>query len=138
MNELNSTVSVFKIEKDGNLKTIQNISSLPKEFKGKNSGADIHLHPSGKFVYASNRGHNSIAAFKVNEHSGKLSAVGHHPTKGETPRNFAISPDGKFLYAGNQDTSTISSFKINMETGELEEHLLPIEVMTPVCLEFTR
>jgi 6-phosphogluconolactonase len=136
MNELNSTISVFEIEDDGNLEVIQNISSLPKDFNGKNSGADIHLHPSGKFVYVSNRGHNSIAGFKINENSGKLSAIGHSPTKGETPRNFAISPDGKFLYAANQDTSTISSFKINLETGKLEEHLLPIEVMSPVCVEF--
>ncbi|MBZ9729259.1 lactonase family protein [Salegentibacter sp. JZCK2] len=136
MNELNSTVSVYKIEKEGNLEIIQNISSLPKDFNDNNSGADIHLHPSGKFVYASNRGHNSIAAFKVDENLGKLSVIGHYPTKGETPRNFAISPDGKFLYAANQDTSTISSFKIDIETGELQEHLLPIEVMSPVCVEF--
>jgi 6-phosphogluconolactonase len=138
MNELNSTVSVFKIEKDGNLKTIQNISSLPEEFEGKNSGADIHLHPSGEFLYASNRGDNSIAAFKINQKTGKLSEIGFYSTKGETPRNFAISPNGKFLYAANQDTSTISSFKINLETGELEENLLPIEVMSPVCVEFAR
>ncbi|MBZ9632252.1 lactonase family protein [Salegentibacter sp. LM13S] len=136
MNELNSTVSVFKIEKDGNLKAIQNISNLPEDLEGKNSGADIHLHPSGKFVYTSNRGHNSLAAFKVDENSGKLSVIGHYPTKGETPRNFAISPAGNFLYAANQDTSTISSFKVNLETGELEEHLLPVEVMSPVCVEF--
>jgi 6-phosphogluconolactonase len=136
MNELNSTVSVFKVEEDGDLSLIQNISSLPKDFEGKNSGADIHLHPSGKFIYTSNRGHNSIAAFKVDQKSGKLSTIGHYPTKGETPRNFAISPGGRFLYAANQDTSTISSFKINFQSGELEEHLLPIEVMSPVCLEF--
>ena len=136
MNELNSTLSVLKIEEDGNLEIIQNISTLPEDFKENNSGADIHLHPSGKFVYTSNRGHNSIAAFKVNKKSGTLSVIGYYPTKGETPRNFAISPNGKFLYAANQDTSTISSFKINMNTGELEEHLLPVEVMSPVCVEF--
>ncbi|PRX50589.1 lactonase family protein [Salegentibacter salegens] len=136
INELNSSISVFKIEKDGNLKITQNISSIPADFKGKNSGADIHLHPSGKFIYTSNRGHNSIAAFKIDENSGELSAIGYYPTKGETPRNFAISPSGKFLYAANQDTSTISSFKVNLETGELQEHLLPVEVMSPVCVEF--
>jgi len=136
MNELNSTISVFEIEENGNLESIQNISSLPEDFNGKNSGADIHLHPSGEFIYASNRGHNSIAGFKIDRNSGKLSSVGHYTTKGETPRNFAISPNGKFLYAANQDTSTISSFKVNTETGELEEHLLPVEVMSPVCVEF--
>jgi len=136
MNELNSTISVLEIDKNGNLEIIQNISTLPEDFKGKNSGADIHLHPSGKFIYASNRGHNSIAAFKVDEKEGKLNAIAHYTTKGETPRNFAISPDGKFLYAANQDTSTISSFKVNQDTGELEEHLLPVEVMSPVCVEF--
>ncbi|PKD16256.1 6-phosphogluconolactonase [Salegentibacter salinarum] len=135
MNELNSTLSVLKIEEDG-MEIIQNISTLPEDFKGENSGADIHLHPSGQFVYSSNRGHNSIAAFKVDENTGKLNVIGHYPTKGETPRNFAISPEGKFLYAANQDTSTISSFKVNLETGELGEHLLPVEVMSPVCVEF--
>ncbi|SKB31869.1 6-phosphogluconolactonase [Salegentibacter holothuriorum] len=136
LNEINSTISVFDIEENGNLEIIQNISSLPEAFKGNNSGADIHVHPSGKFLYASNRGHNSIVAFKINEDSGKLSVIGHYPTKGETPRNFAISPGGKFLYAANQDTSTISNFKVNSNTGELEDHLLPIEVMSPVCVEF--
>ncbi|HKL34716.1 MAG TPA: lactonase family protein [Salegentibacter sp.] len=138
MNELNSTISVFKIDKHGNLEIIQNISSLPQDYNGENSGADIHLHPSGKFIYTSNRGHNSIAAFKVDDKYGKLTAIGYYPTKGETPRNFAISPSGKFLYAANQDTSTISSFKVNLETGELDEHLLPIEVMSPVCVEFAK
>lgn len=136
LNEINSSISVFKIQKEGNLELIQSISSLPETFNGNNSGADIHVHPSGKYVYASNRGHNSIAAFKINPNSGKISVIGHYPTKGDTPRNFGISPDGKFLYAANQDTSTISSFKVNMETGELEEHLLPVEVMSPVCVEF--
>jgi len=136
MNELNSTISVFNIEDDGNLEIIQNISSLPKDFEGNNSGADIHLHPSGKFLCTSNRGNNSIAAFKIDENSGRLTAIGHYRTKGKTPRNFAISPDGKFLYAANQDSSTISSFKINHETGILDEHLLPIEVMSPVCVDF--
>jgi len=136
INELNSSISVFGINETGALQLIQNISSLPEDFTDKNSAADIHLHPSGKFLYASNRGHNSIAAFKIDENSGKLKGIGATPTLGKTPRNFAISPDGSYLYAANQDSNTLSIFKIDPENGELTGHLEPLEVKTPVCIEF--
>ena len=136
INELNNSISVFGINETGGLELIQNISSLPEDFTGKNSGADIHLHPSGKFIYASNRGHNSIAAFKIDENSGKLEGIGYKSTQGKTPRNFAISPDGNYLYAANQDSNTISIFKINTENGKLTPHLESLEVKTPVCIEF--
>lgn len=136
INELNNSISVFGINKTGGLGLIQTISSLPENFTDKNSAADIHLHPSGKFIYASNRGHNSIAGFKIDKKSGKLAPIGHTLAQGETPRNFAISPDGSYLYAANQDSNTISIFKINAENGELTPHLEPLEVKTPVCIEF--
>jgi 6-phosphogluconolactonase len=136
INELNSSISVFGINETGALRLIQNISSFPDDFTDKNSAADIHLHPSGKFLYASNRGHNSIAAFKIDENSGKLESIGTTSTLGKTPRNFAISPDGSYLYAANQDSNTISIFKIDPENGELTGHLEPLEVKTPVCIEF--
>jgi len=136
INELNSSISVFEINESGGLHLIQNISSLPDDFTDKNSAADIHLHPSGKFLYASNRGHNSIAAFKIDENSGKLEGIGYTSTQGKTPRNFALSPDGSYLYAANQDSNTISIFKIDPENGELIPHLKPLEVKTPVCIEF--
>ena len=136
INELNSSISVFGINETGGLKVIQNISSLPDDFTDKNSAADIHLHPSGKFLYASNRGHNNIAAFKIDENSGKLEAISATSTLGKNPRNFAISPEGSYLYAANQDSNTISIFKIDPENGELIPHLEPLKAKTPVCIEF--
>ncbi|MDT0646528.1 lactonase family protein [Zunongwangia sp. F260] len=135
VNELNSTVTVFKIKDSGGLEIIQNISALPEDFSERNSAADIHLHSSGNFLYTSNRGHNSIAAFAVDE-EGKLSTLDFYPTDGKTPRNFAIAPKGDFLYVANQDSGEISIFSINQKTGELTQKLPNVEVKTPVCIEF--
>lgn len=138
INELNSSVSVFTAKENGGLEIIQNISSLPETYKNKNSAADIHLHPSGKFLYASNRGHNSIAIYSINNETGKLTNVDFAPVAGETPRNFAISPFGKFLYAASQDTGNITIYKINPETGKLKIQAPVFEIKTPVCLEFVK
>ncbi|WP_373058866.1 beta-propeller fold lactonase family protein [Zunongwangia sp. H14] len=135
INELNSTITAFRRNDTGGLEVIQNISTLPEEFKGDNSAADIHLHPNGNFLYGSNRGDNSICAFKVGE-EGKLSKIGVYPTHGKTPRNFAIAPEGNFLYAANQDSGGISIFKIDKDTGELRQELTNFEAKTPVCIEF--
>src|SRR5690606_11147184 len=101
-----------------------------------NSAADIHIHPSGKFLYVSNRGHNSIAAFKIDEDSGELDLIGFTPTGGEIPRNFAITGDGKFLYVANQNSNNITGFKIDGNTGTLQQAGIDLEVNTPVCIEF--
>lgn len=134
-NELNSTVTTFEVLENGGLKILQNISTLPEDYTGKNAPADIHLHPSGKFLYVSNRGHNSIAAFEV-ENDGRLSASGHFSTQGETPRNFALSPSGNYLYVANQDSNNIVLFEIDENTGNLVQKEDPYQVRTPVCLEF--
>jgi 6-phosphogluconolactonase len=136
INELNSSVSVFKVGAEGGLEIIQNISSLPEGFSEKNSAADIHLHPSGKFLYVSNRGHHSIASFTVDGNSGELEVLEHTSTRGKTPRNFAVSPDGEHLYAANQDSNSVAIYKINQESGKLQPEGEPLEVMTPVSLEF--
>lgn len=136
INELNSTVSGFKIKKDGGLEEIQNVSSLPESFSGTNWPADIHLHPSGKFLYVSNRGHNSIAAFKVDPETGKLTSPEFIGTIGKTPRSFAISPDGTFLYVANQDSDNVISFRIQ-KNGSLQP-MKSVKVKTPVSLEFRR
>lgn len=138
INELNNTVSVFKVKENGGLELIQNISSLPASYKNKNSAADIHLHPEGKFLYASNRGHNSIAVFEINAETGKLTPVDYVPVAGKTPRNFAISPYGKYLYAASQDTGNITIYGINPNTGKLKIHQELFEIKTPVCLEFVK
>lgn len=136
INELNSTISLFKIEENGGLNLKENYANLPQDFSGNNSTADIHLHPSGEFLYTSNRGHNSIAAFSVNQNSGQLQLIDHFSTRGETPRNFSISPDGNFLYAANQDSGNISAFQIDTETGKLSL-IQDLRVKSPVCVEFT-
>lgn len=138
INEINSTVSVFEVLKTGGLKLIQNISSLPEDFVEKNSAADIHLHPSGKYIYVSNRGHNSIASYKVDKNSGKLKHIEFAPTLGKTPRNFSISPDGKFLYAANQDSNSITIFNIDQKNGKLTSTMEPLQIKTPVSIEFVR
>lgn len=136
INELNSTVSLFKIEEDGGMILKENYNNVPDGFSGNNTTADIHLHPSGKLLYTSNRGHNSIAAFAVEQTTGELEIIDHYSTMGETPRNFAISPDGNFLYAANQDSGNISVFTINPDTGKLNL-VQDFSVKTPVCVEFT-
>ncbi|MDN3594470.1 lactonase family protein [Zunongwangia endophytica] len=136
MNELNSTISVFKVEKNGGLNLINSVSSIPEDFTEDNSGADIHISPSGDYLYASNRGHNSIAIFKINKENGKIEHIGFESTNGKTPRNFAISEDGSYLYAANQDSGDIQSYKIDETTGKLDALGDPTAVPTPVCIEF--
>lgn len=135
VNELNSTITTFEVLDNGGLKILQNISTLPADYTGKNSTADIHFHPSGKFLYVSNRGHNSIAAFKV-KNDGQLAASGHTSTRGETPRNFSLSPSGDYLYVANQDSNNIVLFKVDKSTGDLFQKGNLYQVKTPVCLEF--
>ncbi|RKS53178.1 6-phosphogluconolactonase [Gillisia mitskevichiae] len=136
INELNGSISAFKIEQDGKLNHLNDISSLPEDFTDKNSAADIHIHPSGKYLYVSNRGHNSIAAYRINQNTGSLKNIGFTNTQGETPRNFAISPDGNFLYVANQNTNNLVSFKVDLETGKLLETGNSLAIKTPVCIEF--
>ena len=138
INELNSSLSAFSIKENGGLELIQSISSLPESYRNKNSAADIHIHPEGNYLYASNRGHNSIAAFKIDQENGKLSLLDFIPVAGETPRNFAISPYGRYLYAASQDTGNITTYKINPDTGKLKIIPPVFEIKTPVCLEFVR
>ena len=136
INELNGSISAFKIEQDGSLAHLEDISSLPEDFKGENSAADIHIHPSGNFLYVSNRGHNSVGSFKIDQKTGILENIGFTNTKGATPRNFAISPKGDFLYVANQDSNDLVSFKIDSESGKLTNIGEKLDVMTPVCIEF--
>lgn len=136
INELNSTVSIFRITENGGLEEVQVISSLPDDFKKENSAADIHVHPSGKFLFISNRGHNSIASFDINEGTGKLSNPVFTSTRGEAPRNFAIAPGGEFLYVANQNSNKLVTFKLDPQSGALIYLEKELEVKTPVCVEF--
>jgi len=137
LNELASTITL--LERDGEtgaLAVLQTMSTLPKDFDGNNGTAEIVMHPSGKTVYASNRGHDSIAVFKVVGCTGRLESQGHMPTGGQVPRNFNLAPGGNWLLAANQKTNNIVVFKIDSEFGQLVETGKSIEIPAPVCVCF--
>jgi 6-phosphogluconolactonase len=137
INELDSSVTALACDAAaGTLQELQTLSTLPAGFAGTNFPADVHVHPSGKFVYGSNRGHDSIVAFTVEEATGKLSLLAHEPTRGNFPRNFGIDPSGQILIAANQNSNTLSVFRINLETGKLSAVGDTIQVPKPVCVKF--
>lgn len=137
VNEMGSSVTVFDYDaKQGTLKETQTTSTLPDKFDGKSTCAEIAVHPSGKFVYASNRGHDSIAVFKVDGKTGQLSSVEHTLTQGKTPRHFAIDPSGGWLLAENQGSDSVVVFQINKSTGRLKPTGQTVEVGSPVCAVF--
>ncbi len=137
INELDSTFTAFSYNASaGALTEIQTISTLPDDFEGTSHCADVHVHPSGKFLYGSNRGHDSIAICTINEENGILNHIGCESTQGQTPRNFGLNPEGTFLLAANQQTDTVVTFAIDTETGALTATGDVISVPTPVCLKF--
>lgn len=136
VNEMGNTVTVFRWDKAaGTMHTLQTVSTLPKGFTEQNTTAEIALHPNGHFLYASNRGHNSIAVFAVAE-DGRLSFIEHASTKGKTPRDFAFDPSGRWLLAANQDSNDIFVFRANSHTGELTPTAQRVRVGKPVCVAF--
>jgi 6-phosphogluconolactonase len=135
INELDSTITAFAYRQaTGTLGEVQIVSTLPKDFSGKNSCAEIAVAPDGKFLYGSNRGHDSIVVFAIDEQTGRLAYVEHQPTQGKTPRHFTIDPTGAFLLAANQNSDTIVVFRINHGNGKLAATGKPTEVPSPVCL----
>lgn len=139
INELDSTMSAFIYDAEkGTMREVQSISALPEGFTDKSYCADVHVAPSGRFVYGSNRGHDSIAIFAVDEATGKLACIGHEPTQGRNPRNFVLDPTGAFLLAANQDSDTVVTFRVNPETGRLTPTGHVVEVPMPVCLKMVR
>jgi 6-phosphogluconolactonase len=137
LNELNSTVTAFSYDStSGGLTSIQTISTLPEGFSGENNCAEIAVHPTGKFLYASNRGHNSIVAFAIDQNTGLLQPMNYQSTQGDYPRFFALNSDGNMIYAANQNTDTVAFLKIQ-ENGSLEPSAMnTVEVKTPVCIAF--
>jgi 6-phosphogluconolactonase len=136
INELDSTLTSFKYD-DGKLKHIETLSTLPADFTGVSYCADVHIHPSGEFLYGSNRGHNSIVVFKLDRGNGKLKLVEHVSTQGDWPRNFAIDPYGFNLLVANQRSNNVVSFTIDRNNGRLRRDVnLVEEIPAPVCLRF--
>ncbi|HEU5141308.1 MAG TPA: lactonase family protein [Bacillales bacterium] len=136
INELDSTISSFFCRDEGSLESIQTISTLPESYSGENTAADLHISPCGHFLYASNRGHDSIGVYKIDLETGALAYVDHTSTRGKNPRNFALSPDGEFLIAANQDSDSIVTFSIDRDTGELSDPVDSMTVSEPVCVKF--
>ena len=134
--ELDSTVVALAYDAEaGELAILGIYSLLPTGFDGQSDGADVHIHPSGRFLYASNRGHDSVAVFGIGP-DGRLALLGHSSSEGRTPRNVVISPDGRFLLVGNQDSDTIVTMPIDPDTGLLGPTVSVVETPTPACLVF--
>jgi len=139
VNELALTVTAFAFDPQaGTLTPIQTLSTLPADVTDTKgfSTAEIVAHPSGKFLYASNRGHDSIAMYAVDQATGQLTFQGVEPIRGKTPRNFVIDPTGKFLLAAGQNSHTVTVFAIDAETGTLTYSDQSLDVPSPVCIRF--
>jgi 6-phosphogluconolactonase len=137
INEMGNTVTVFAYDAErGALKELQTLPTLPAEFDGRNTTAEIEVHPSGKFLYGSNRGHHSLAVFAVDPDRGRLTPVEHKSTGGNTPRNFAIDPTGQWLLAANQDSDNVVVFALDRQTGRLIPTGQSVEVGRAVCVKF--
>jgi len=137
INEMGSSLTALSYdEKSGVLTELQTVSTLPEKFAGNNSCAEVQVHPSGKFVYGSNRGHDSIVVFATDSASGQLKYVEHQSTRGKTPRHFAIVPGGQWLVAENQDSNNVVVFRIDPDSGRLTPTGQPLEVGAPVCAQF--
>jgi 6-phosphogluconolactonase len=139
VSEMGHTVTAFSNHAaGGKLQSIQTITTLPKDFKGRNDDAEIQVHPSGKFLYASNRGDDSIAIYAIDASKGTLTQVGIVPTGGKEPRSFEIDPTGKLLFAANQKSDNIVVFSIDQTTGNLTPTGKVLEVGSPVCVKFMK
>ena len=137
ISEMASTVTVFSYHaKNGSFTSLQTISTLPSDYSGPKEAADVAVHPSGKFLYASNRGHDSIAIFAIDPKKGTLRSLGQVLTGGKTPRHFAIDPTGAYLLAENQESNNVVVFHIDPATGGLTPTGQTIEVPSPVCITF--
>jgi 6-phosphogluconolactonase len=136
LGELKSTVTVFAVKNQKQFAAIQSVHILPAGFSGRNDAAEIAIHPSGKFLYASNRGHDSIVVYSINPRRGTLKKVAAVRTRGKEPRSFAIDPTGKFLLAEYQLSNTIVEFRIDRATGKLTPTGEILSVPSPVCVTF--
>lgn len=135
INELQSSVTAFAYDaSQGSFEELQTVSTLPADFQEDNTTAEILVHPSGRFLYGSNRGHDSIAVFAIDPQDGRLQPVQHQATGGQTPRNFGIDPTGQFLLAANQASDSVVVFRIDPSTGELKATGHQVQVPTPVCV----
>ncbi len=136
INEMGNTITAFRHDAEkGTLSRVGDVSTLPADFSGSNTTAEVAVHPSGRFVYGSNRGHDSIAIFSVDASTGALAPRGHVGTQGKTPRHFAIDPAGRYLLVANQGSNSIVVFRIQ-EDGSLTPTGQTLEIDSPCCVKF--
>ncbi|HLZ51125.1 MAG TPA: lactonase family protein [Candidatus Acidoferrum sp.] len=139
LSEMASSVTVFSYKpKTGSFSVLQAVSTLPNDYSGPKEAAEIAVHPSGKYLYTSNRGHDSIAVFAIDQKKGTLKSLGQVLTGGKTPRHFAIDPTGTYLLAENQESNNIVVFHIDPATGSLTPTGQTVDVPSPVCLTFVQ
>jgi 6-phosphogluconolactonase (cycloisomerase 2 family) len=137
INELDSTIATYRLDPDkGALTPLQVITTLPSSHTGNNSGAEIAVASSGRFLYGSNRGHDSIAIFDVDQSTGLLTSVGWESTEGKTPRFFGLDPSGTHLYAANQHSDTVVIFRVDQTTGKLTPTGETVKVASPTTIAF--
>lgn len=136
INELDSTVTALAYDaENGTLTTLQSVPTLPADYTGNSSTAEVQVHPSGKFLYGSNRGHDSLVIYQIAPQTGMLTYVGHQSTLGKTPRNFAIDPTGQYVLAANQATDNLVVFRVDQQTGRLTPTGTDIHVPAAVCIK---
>ncbi len=134
--ELDGSVTAFRYSSTGAFNAFQTVSTLPDDFKGASTSAEIEVHPTGRFLYTSNRGPDTIAVFHITPATCELTPVDHVSTQSKTPRHFAIDPGGNFLFVANQDSDTIVSFQIDQKKGTLAPTGPVVECAAPVCITF--
>jgi 6-phosphogluconolactonase len=132
---MGSTVTAFSY-RNGTLQSLQTISTLPKDYSGQKEAAEIEIDPSGKFLYASNRGHDSIAVFAIDPSRGTLTLIEYAKTQGSSPRNFEIDPTGRLLFVGNEKSDNITVFRIDSQSGRLKTTGAVLDIAQPVCIRF--
>jgi 6-phosphogluconolactonase len=136
INELDSTLTVFSWDSNnGSLKELQSVSTLPAGFKGENYPAEVTVHPNGKFVFGSNRGHDSIVVFKIDDKTGSVTLIGHSSCGGHWPRHFEIDTTGKLLLVTNEQSAQTSVFRIDTETGTLKATEMTFALERPMCVK---
>jgi 6-phosphogluconolactonase len=137
LGELDSSVTLYHYQpENGSFLQKDTVSTLPNNFRGQNSGAEIQVAPAGDFVYVSNRGHDSLGIFNVDAVDGRLRLIGHQSTHGKTPRHFSIDPSGNYLIAANQDSDSLVVFKVDLDSGLLTLKGAPRKTPSPVCIKF--
>lgn len=137
INEMANTIVAFDWDGDkGSLHELQTIATLPHDFKGENTTAELVVHPSGRYLYGSNRGHDSIAVYAIDPAKGMLTLIEVVPTQGQEPRNFALDPTGAWLFAANQNSNTVVVFRVNPRNGRLTSTAEKAQVFSPVCVTF--